>query len=74
MDRLAGVDGQGRRPTDCGQNSMDQGGESTGAEVSEPGLKAKYDKACQDYPGESLSVAYFKVDRVLPLAGGEEGD
>jgi hypothetical protein len=41
-------------------------------DVREPELKAKYDKACRDYPDESLSVVYFKVDKINPLIGADE--
>jgi hypothetical protein len=41
-------------------------------EVTDPVLSDKYKKACGDYPGETLSVIYFKVDKTLPLVGEGE--
>jgi hypothetical protein len=46
--------------------------ELRGDEVTDGVLAEKYKKACQDYSEESLSVIYFKVDKVLPLVGETE--
>jgi hypothetical protein len=41
--------------------------ELKGDEVTDPELKGKYQQACREYTGETLSVMYFGVERVLPL-------
>jgi hypothetical protein len=46
--------------------------ELRGDEVTDPDLSGKYKKACEDYPAETLSVVYFKVDKILPLVGPGE--
>lgn len=46
--------------------------ELRGDEVTEPELSRKYSRACQEYPAETLSVVYFKVDKAMPLVG--DGD
>jgi hypothetical protein len=44
--------------------------ELRGDEVTDPELSGKYGRACQEYPAETLSVVYFKVDKAVPLVGG----
>ena len=46
--------------------------ELKGDEVTDPVLSEKYRKASQDYSHETLSVVYFRVNRILPLVGDGE--
>jgi hypothetical protein len=46
--------------------------EQDGGEIRHPEIKKVYDRACLEYPDESLSVAYFEVEKVLPLIGDSE--
>jgi hypothetical protein len=46
--------------------------ELRGPDVTDPDISDTYRNTCREYNKESLSVMYFRVDKILALVGDEE--